>query len=154
MTLHQNAFIPIHLFVRQAWGLNRWFRSHNIITDWVFKRNMKTINHLMTFSTIHLRNLQITRLDVGTCRHHWPVIVQGSFQSKSAVGLFNLVWCNAKQCLYYSSSNAGFPLNPTARMWSRQMTLLCLRVNDWDILRQAGLTGMRSKEMRSKDFLL
>ena len=58
------------------------------------------------------------------------------FPMQIGCGIVQFCVCNAKHCIYHRSSKAGFPLNPVLHTWSRQMTLLCLCVNERDILRQ------------------
>lgn len=108
--------------------------SHNVITDRVFKCGIKSMNYLMTFNSAINRS-QDWMWGLDTIAGLWQ-----SREVSNANWLWDCStqWCDAKRCLYYAA--AALPdshsIRSTAHVWSRQIVLLCLRVNGWDILGQ------------------
>lgn len=149
-SLNQKVLIPIYGSVRQASGFNM---SHNLITDWAFKWNIKTMNSLMTFNFAIYRS------------QDWmwgPDAITGPWRP-GEVSNANCLWdrsiqCGAMQSAVYTATAAlpdSHSTQSRAHTRGTQMTLLCLGVNDWDILRYRiwfDANPTRSKEMRSKAF--
>lgn len=135
----------------------RFRQSHNIIRDWTFNRNIKSMSEPAD-------DLQLSVI----CRSQdwmWgPDTITGLWRSREVsnanwpVGLLNSVRCNAKHCLYYRSSSARFPLNPVYCSYVEQANQPALLTCKWlgypgALIRDLiGLTLMKSKEMRVRSF--